>query len=394
MTKAFILNKLKSQINPQVSDEKRRAAVAERLSMHPTGVLPLMPKTRIKRVNRFIEKVLASQASLEQISRRNAANAIGEFLRAHNLPGEVRMGDDERLKIVRTNAKGLVIKDGRSDGLDLASVSHAEAGVVETGTLALFSGKDNPTTLNFLPENHIVMVRESDIVAHYEDVFAVTRARYGVGKHASNPEFHHRAVTFGGYRADVVVGCSRTDPPACAADAGLKRMDLQNRVSPDGELHAVRARGMFTGNRGIIHDPDQKHTFRAPLDYIRMDLLFAGMEGQAARGMGQERPERSAGWTELFFLDEVTALAAGHRPCHTCRSEDALRFHDAFCAGHGTTDAKSKNEVLHRERWLSSRTKPTAISTSQLTDLPDGSMVKSGSIFYAIKDQTALHMAF
>ena len=182
MTRAFILNKLKSQINPQLSDAKRRAAVAERLSTHPTGVLPLMPATRIKRVNRFIEKVLASQASIEQITRRNAANAISEFLRAHNLPGEVRMGDDERLKIVRSNAKGLVIKDGRSDGLDLASVSHAEAGVVETGTLALFSGKDNPTTLNFLPENHIVMVRESDIVAHYEDVFAVTRERYGVGK--------------------------------------------------------------------------------------------------------------------------------------------------------------------------------------------------------------------
>ena len=181
MTREFILNKLKSQINPQLSDEKRHAAVAERLSAHPTGVLPVMPKTRIKRVNRFIEKVLASQATLEQISRRNAANAISAFLRAHNLPGEVRMGDDERLKVIRTNAKGLVIRDGRSDGLDLASVSHAEAGVVETGTLALFSGKDNPTTLNFLPENHIVMVRESDIVAHYEDVFAVTRERYGAG---------------------------------------------------------------------------------------------------------------------------------------------------------------------------------------------------------------------
>ena len=181
MTREFILNKLKSQINPQLSDEKRHAAVAERLSAHPTGVLPVMPKTRIKRVNRFIEKVLASQATLEQISRRNAANAISAFLRAHNLPGEVRMGDDERLKVIRTNAKGLVIKDGRSDGLDLASVSHAEAGVVETGTLALFSGQNNPTTLNFLPENHIIVLEESAVVDHYEDVWTLIRQQFGEG---------------------------------------------------------------------------------------------------------------------------------------------------------------------------------------------------------------------
>jgi L-lactate dehydrogenase complex protein LldG len=182
MSKSFILDKLKAQINPSRSDDTRRAAVAERLKIHSRGVLPAMPVQRIKRVNKFIEKVIASQATIEQITRRNAANAIKEYLRSHNLPGEIRMGNDERLKIVRENAKGLLIKDGRSDGQDLVSLSHAEAGVVETGTLALFSSPDNPTTLNFLPENHIVMINEADIVPHYEDVWKVTRARYGEGQ--------------------------------------------------------------------------------------------------------------------------------------------------------------------------------------------------------------------
>ena len=171
-------------------------------------------------------------------------------------------------------------------------------------------------------------------------------------------------------------------------------MDLQNRVSPDGELHAVRARGMFTGNRGIIHNPDSKTLSGRRWTTSAWICCSLEWKGKQREVWGRNGPNRSASWTELFFLDEVTALAAGHRPCHTCRREDALRFHDAFCEAHGTHDAKSKNEVLHRERWLSSKTKPTAISTSQLTDLPDGSMVKSGSIFYAIKDQTALQWHF
>jgi L-lactate dehydrogenase complex protein LldG len=182
MTKSFILDKLKAQINPSLSDETRRMAVADRLTKHARGVLPAMPATRIKRVNKFIEKVIASQATIEQISKRNASQAISEYLRSHNLLGEIRMGKDERLKIIRDDAKGLLIKDGRSDGQDLASFSHAEAGVVETGTLALFSGPDNPTTLNFLPENHIVMISENDIVPHYEDVWKVVRSRYGEGQ--------------------------------------------------------------------------------------------------------------------------------------------------------------------------------------------------------------------
>ena len=96
---------------------------------------------------------------------------------------EIRMGSDPRLDTIRKNgSKLLTIKDGKSDGNDLVGVSHGEAGIVETGTLALFSGSENPTTLNFLSENHIIVLTEKDICDHYEQVWPVVRERYGQGK--------------------------------------------------------------------------------------------------------------------------------------------------------------------------------------------------------------------
>lgn len=183
MTKSFILDKIGKQIASQKSEETRLANVRARLNGHPTGILPDGPKTRIKKINRFIEKVEAAQASIEQVTKRNLAKAIAEWLRDHNLPAEIRMGADPRLEVIRKEgAKSLKIHDGPSDGNDLVGVSHGECGVVETGTLALFSGPDNPTTINFLPENHIVVVNQSDIVSHYEDIWTQVRLKYGVGK--------------------------------------------------------------------------------------------------------------------------------------------------------------------------------------------------------------------
>ena len=110
---------------------------------------------------------------------------------ARTPPFEVRddvdTGEDKRLSILHkaaNKAKGsaLTVKQGPSDGTDLTGVSHAECGISETGTLALLSGADNPTTLNFLPENHIVVVQRSDIAAHYEEIWPRLRKRFGKGK--------------------------------------------------------------------------------------------------------------------------------------------------------------------------------------------------------------------
>jgi L-lactate dehydrogenase complex protein LldG len=107
--------------------------------------------------------------------------AIADFLRAGNLPATLRRGADARLAEMPWAATPIVISHGASAGGDLNAVSHAEAGVAETGTLVLLSGPDNPTTLNFLPDNHIVVLRAADVEADLEAVWARLRARFGAG---------------------------------------------------------------------------------------------------------------------------------------------------------------------------------------------------------------------
>ena len=128
-------------------------------------------------------------------------------------------------------------------------------------------------------------------------------------------------------------------------------MPLQNRVLPTGEIVAHSARGMFTGNRGIIHDPATKTLLRKRWStdaWLTCVLEF--------RGRRRKVMERRS-WTELFFLDEATAFAAGHRPCFYCRRDDANRFRAAWEKGNRTGEvlAPEMDAVLHRERFASAR---------------------------------------
>ena len=106
------------------------------------------------------------------------------------------------------------------------------------------------------------------------------------------------------------------------------KMPLQNRVTPGGEIIADPARGTLMGNRGILHDAGQRlgvARWRHP-HWIYCRLSFKGRR-RAVMAPGR--------YTELFFLDEASALAAGHRPCYECRREDFLRFlqgHEGFVA--------------------------------------------------------------
>jgi hypothetical protein len=122
-------------------------------------------------------------------------------------------------------------------------------------------------------------------------------------------------------------------------------MPLQNRVTPTGDIIATPHRGMFTGNRGIIHDPATKTLTRrwAGKAWLTCVCEFRGRRRKVMGGRS---------WTELFFLDEATALSAGHRPCFFCRRDDANRFRAAWEKGNGVTDvlAPEMDAVLHRER--------------------------------------------
>lgn len=153
-------------------------------------------------------------------------------------------------------------------------------------------------------------------------------------------------------------------------------MPLQNRVDPRGALHADPARGMFTGNRGVIHDPatktllSRRWTTKA---WIICSLVHP--QGMEREPMGRNARSGRAGWTELFFLDEVTALAAGHRPCFYCRRAAALEFQRCFANGTGgEATAPAMDAALHRER-MAARNSPAVLDAAQIAALPDGAMI-------------------
>ncbi|HHZ07620.1 MAG TPA: hypothetical protein GX405_02430 [Rhizobiales bacterium] len=173
-------------------------------------------------------------------------------------------------------------------------------------------------------------------------------------------------------------------------------MPLQNRVDPFGAIHAVAAHGLFTGNRGVIHDPETRSLLGrrwSTQAWIVCNLIHP--KGLARQPMGRNAPGGGAGWTELFFLDEVTALAAGHRPCFYCRRNAAKAFAIAFARGlgHDTVTAPQMDRILHGERRASGGRPPT-LSPDAVRALPDGAVVAYGRNAFAVKDGKLLSWAF
>lgn len=119
---------------------------------------------------------------------------------------------------------------------------------------------------------------------------------------------------------------------------------LQNRVTPFGEILALPERGAFTGNRGIIHDPATRSLLRRR--WASRAWIVCACRYKDVRRV----PMATRSWTELFFLDEATALAAGHRPCFLCRREAAERFRAAWAGGGRLPRASEIDAALHAER--------------------------------------------
>lgn len=151
-------------------------------------------------------------------------------------------------------------------------------------------------------------------------------------------------------------------------------MPLQNRVTPFGDIVATPHRGLFTGNRGIIHDPATKTLLGRRWTTKAWLVCICDFRGRRRDVMATQS------WTELFFLDEATAFAAGHRPCFFCRRDDATAFRNAWAEGQGvkTPRAGEMDAVLHDER-LSGRTRRLHELPLALAALPDGAMVQAGS---------------
>lgn len=180
-----ILSKIKSQIAAGKQDTERRANVANRLGKPPLGIIPERGKINHReKVELFCSKALAVQSTVSHLASLDLVpNEIATYLRQKNLPQSLRMGEDERLsKLDWSTAPGLTCETGPTDGSDEVGLSHANSAIAETGTLVLISGSDNPTTLNFLPENHIIVVRSSDIDGDYEAALGRIRHTFGKGQ--------------------------------------------------------------------------------------------------------------------------------------------------------------------------------------------------------------------
>jgi hypothetical protein len=162
-------------------------------------------------------------------------------------------------------------------------------------------------------------------------------------------------------------------------------MPLQNRVTPTGDIIATAHRGLFTGNRGIIHDPATKTLLRKRWSSPAWLTCVCEFRGRRRKVMG------GRSWTELFFLDEATAFAAGHRPCFYCRRDDANRFRCAWEVGNGKHDllAPEIDAVLHGER-LDGRRKRLHPLSMPLAELPDGTMLQAGADSFLIARGRAL----
>ncbi len=157
-------------------------------------------------------------------------------------------------------------------------------------------------------------------------------------------------------------------------------MPLPNRVDPFGNLIATPARGTLFGNRGgKFHADDRKLTGRrwASRQWICCVLEFKGRH----RGVWGD------GYTELFFLDEVTALAAGHRPCFECRRREAEHFAHLFSGRKQRAAAPAMDAKLHAER-LDGKAKRT--HRRALDALPDGAMIARDGEAYAVKGERLL----
>lgn len=159
-------------------------------------------------------------------------------------------------------------------------------------------------------------------------------------------------------------------------------MPLQNRVQPTGDIIHDTARGDFTGNRGIIHRPDRTLGISR---WSHKAWICCMLDWQGRKRV----PMTGRNWTELFFLDEAVAIAAGHRPCGYCRRADYVRFSQAWAHATGAAaKATLIDKALHAAR-VDARTRKHLTHRAALKTLPTGAMILHNDQVFLVTD-TAL----
>jgi L-lactate dehydrogenase complex protein LldG len=164
----------------ELSGDARKAAET-RLAEPPRG--PSVARAQLpqaEKVALFCQWAETLNATVARVGPAEVPGEVSAYLARNNLPASVAMAPSPLLEGYDwASQKMLSIRRGRGEGSDQVSVTGAFAGIAETGTLVMASGPDHPVSLNLLPDTHVVVLRESDIVGGYEDVWGRLRARYG-----------------------------------------------------------------------------------------------------------------------------------------------------------------------------------------------------------------------
>ncbi len=176
-----ILGEIRRSLGREASGSESGAEAAERVAAHRRNLIPARAASldRAGRVDLFVEMAEAVQTTVTRVASGDDVPAeVARYLAAENLPAEVAMAPDPRLDALPWGDRPLLrIRRGKAEPGDAVSLTPCLAAVAETGTLMLTSGETTPTTLNFLPETHIVVLRAGQVVASYEDGWDLLRAQ-------------------------------------------------------------------------------------------------------------------------------------------------------------------------------------------------------------------------
>ena len=186
-----ILQSVRQSLKRGPAGEAAQGTVAERIAQHGTPKLDL-----------FLDMAMEVQTTVERVaSLDDVPEAVASYLASQNLPAEIVMAPDPAIAGVPWDTRPMLrIRRGKPEPGDAVSVTACFAGIAETGTLMMTSGPEHPSTLNFLPDTHIVVMREDQVVATYEDAWTRLRERQaGPGPEGPMP----RTVNF-------ITGPSRT----------------------------------------------------------------------------------------------------------------------------------------------------------------------------------------
>ena len=179
--KAQILNGIRRSLRRDALSGQARQEVEARLAHPPRG--PAVARANLPQADKvalFCQWAEANNATVARVAPDHVPAEVASYLAGNNLPAQAVMAPDVDLeRFDWAGQKMLSLRKGRAEGSDHVSITGAFAGIAETGTLVMASGPEHPVTLNLLPDTHIVVLREGDIVGDYEDIWGRLRVRYG-----------------------------------------------------------------------------------------------------------------------------------------------------------------------------------------------------------------------